>query len=101
MTHSIQVRGDVAVGVEGGFFAAELDDFACYADGLVGEGVEVGGVDAGGGEGFSHCWGYIVLFWALREVGGLRGVDEKLLVRFLVVKWDGREVGKSGAERRV
>ncbi len=29
-------------------FAAELDDFAEEADGLVGEGFEVGGGDAGG-----------------------------------------------------
>lgn len=37
-----------AVGVDGGGLAAEGGDFAEEADGLVGEGVEVLGVDAGG-----------------------------------------------------
>lgn len=42
---------DGAVGVDGGGFAAQGGDFAEDADGLVGEGLEVFGVDAGGGFG--------------------------------------------------
>lgn len=42
-------------GVDGGCFAAQRHYFAQDPDGLVGEGVEVLGVDAGGGFG-SHGW---------------------------------------------
>lgn len=48
--------GDVSAGVDGGFFAAELDDFPDEAHGFVREGVEVLEVDAGGGDCFGHGW---------------------------------------------
>lgn len=54
--YAVQVDGDGAVGVEGGGLAAQGGDFAEEADGLVGEGVEVLGVDAGGCFG-GHGWG--------------------------------------------
>jgi len=55
----VDVHG--AIGVDGGGLAAEGGDFAEEADGLVGEGVEVLGVDAGG------CFGG-------HGLGGLDGV---------------------------
>lgn len=55
-TYSVQVSGDVPAGVDGGFFAAELDDFPDQAHGFVREGVEVLEVDAGGGDCFGHGW---------------------------------------------
>ena len=46
---------DGAVGVDGGGFAAQGSDFAEDTNGLVGEGLEVLGVDAGSGFGGHDC----------------------------------------------
>lgn len=46
-----EVNVDGAAGFDGGGFAAEGRDFAEDADGLVGEGLEVFGIYAGGGFG--------------------------------------------------
>lgn len=56
--YPVQMRCDVSIGIECCLLAAQLDNLSCYADGAVGEGVEVGGGYAGGGEGFSHCSDY-------------------------------------------
>lgn len=47
--YPVEMDIDAAVGVEGGGFAMKGGDFAEEADGVVFEGFEVFGVDAGGG----------------------------------------------------
>lgn len=59
------MRGDVSVGIKCCLFAAQLDNLPRYADGAVGEGVEVGGGYAGGGERFGHCFE----FWGRLGIG--------------------------------
>ena len=50
-TYASQMHVDGATGFNGGGFAAQGGDFAEDTDGLVGEGLEVFGVYAGGGFG--------------------------------------------------
>jgi len=52
--YSVQVCCYVAPGIDCGLFPAQLDDLANETDGPVREGVEVGEVDAGGGDCFGH-----------------------------------------------
>lgn len=59
-----------AIGVDGGGLAAEGGDFAEEADGLVGEGVEVLGVDAGGCFGGHGLGGLCRCFGAWEVVVG-------------------------------
>jgi len=62
--YSVQVDVHGAIGVEGGGLAAEGGDFSEDAHGLVGEGVEILGVDTGscfgghGWEGWVDGWGW-------------------------------------------
>jgi len=51
-TYTVQNGSDMAAGVDGGMFAAELDHFSKEADGLGCEGLEIGLGDAGG------CFGH-------------------------------------------
>lgn len=54
MRIAVQVCGHRAVAVDRGLLAAQLRYFAGDADGAVGEGVEVVGGYARGGDGFCH-----------------------------------------------
>lgn len=49
----------VAACIDCGLFPAQLDDLANETDGAVCERVEVGEVDAGGGDCFGHGWLWI------------------------------------------
>ena len=72
--YPVQMCGNVAIGVQCSLLAAQLDDLAGEADGAVGEGLEVGGVDAGGGEWFGHVgFGVWFLFVVWRVIGVLTG----------------------------
>ncbi len=73
-----------AIGVDGGGLAAEGGDFAEEADGLVGEGVEVLGVDAGG------CFGG-------HGLGGLDGVGGGIVLML----WNVGGRGGGGARKHV
>jgi hypothetical protein len=70
-TYTVQNGSDMAAGVDGGLFAAELDDFSEEADGLGYEGFEIGLGDPGGC--FSHggmgCFWWVSWRWWWGEVG--------------------------------
>ncbi len=58
-TYSVEVYVDLATSIDRGLLTAQLNDFAEYADGPVGEGLEVWGRDSGCN--FLHFYWFLVI----------------------------------------